>query len=1774
MSIKLAIVGMESVVGSCQGIDALVDCSYEGRQHDRSKSRGGTPGVYLTDFEIDAFEIKIPPKDLNHLSPQQLLLLMLLYRATKQSLLNSGDTLGMFYAAPAETASVKSLSEGSVGSGAAVEMLRQTVAEENAITTKLSHLLSCPVVPLPLEFTADFLQHALNRARLMLTAGEVDAAVIGALNILSESQLAEAIQISSLPSSPVEGAAVIVVKSYEKAIQANDQIYAVIETVSAPSNPLMTAVDYVEMTERGAISDWNLSGLTQMPWADVSPEDRESDRLSCAVGSVRTIFGDTGGMADLLGLIHAAGCLYHRYLPPVPQWQGPRSPERWAASPFYVATEARPWLAAAGGQARRAALNSRHGHIVIAEAHHPSQPRYQALPVSLFVLSGADEATLLAQLKTFAQRIGQTDNLVGLAQELSLSAQLHADYVLALVGATSNKLLKEIERAQAGIPRAFTQRRDWKSPAGSYFSINPQGEKGSVTFVYPGAFNSYLGMGRCLFHWFPQLFDRADRLTADPLSFFWAQQLYPKSQHRLSKRELEVREEQLTAAPLAPLETGTALSVLFTEIIHQIFKVKPRSAFGYSMGESTMMYALDVWPNADYVHEFIHRSSLFRAQLAGPQTVIRDRWPEAVGLRWASYVLLTTPDRVRACLQQIPQVYLTHINTSQEVVIAGCAEQCDRVIAALQCDAFRSPANLVLHCEAMASAYPDLFDLNHVPGPSPSPIQFYSSATYRPLLPLEPDAIAQHLATGVCQPLDFPQLVNQVYNDGDRIFIELGAGGSCARWIDQILAGRDHAVMGINRRGADDYTTIVKVLAQLVSHKVPLDLSPLYPPVTMSTRLPQRVALRKTTQAVSQPGQNTKTIFNAAEVLEHTQTSVSRLFGADYAAVDGYARRVRLPSPPYLFVSRVTELAGDRSDYKTGVIETEYDIPEDVWYRHQHSDFLPLGICAEAGQGLLLLLSYLGTDFESRGQRSFRLLDASNEFSPLPEPPKTLRYRVKITGHVKTTKSLLVFFEGECWAGETLWIKCSGGCAGLFSDEELAQGQGIVGQSSGKVSTGAKSNIFMPLLSATKTALSKQELVKMSRGDLSVLGDAYPSPANPSLRLPPDQLRMIDRVLSINPTGGSAELGQLMGSKAITPEDWYFQCHFKNDPTLPGSLMVEGSSQLLQVYMLWLGLQTRTRAAVFQPLAGRKMAFQFRGQVTPATGTLHYQMDVIEIGLEPKPYAVANVRVRWADKTIATIDNLGLQLSGEIVPDQKLSSTASSSMPTGSNGIQACLSSLELPCYVFQQDQQLRFTHQAAADESLLYSAPALLPEQLGDAAFRAAHGVRYAYMAGAMANGISSVEMVIALGRAGLLASFGAAGLVPERIEAAIAQIQTALPQGPYAFNLIHSPSEVALERSAVDLYLKHGVRTVEASAFLSLTLDLVRYRVSGLSLNAAGQVACQHRVIAKLSRLEVAQQFLQPAPAKLLQHLVAEGAITEQQAVLATKVPMADDITVEADSGGHTDNRPLVCLLPAVIALRDQMQQQYGYREKVRVGAAGGIGTPDSTLAAFAMGASYIVTGSVNQACVESGTSAHTKQLLAQAEMADVTMAPSADMFEMGVTVQLLKRGTLFPMRAQKLYDLYQRYDSIDAIDRAEREKLEQQIFGRPLEAVWQETVAYFNQRDPEQIIRAQNHPKRKMALIFRWYLGLSSRWSIQGEASRKLDCQIWCGPAMGAFNRWVEGTYLEAPAARRVVDVAHHIMMGAAYRYRVQHLQLQGLQLSTDHSRYRPASPPSER
>lgn len=463
----------------------------------------------------------------------------------------------------------------------------------------------------------------------------------------------------------------------------------------------------------------------------------------------------------------------------------------------------------------------------------------------------------------------------------------------------------------------------------------------------------------------------------------------------------------------------------------------------------------------------------------------------------------------------------------------------------------------------------------------------------------------------------------------------------------------------------------------------------------------------------------------------------------------------------------------------------------------------------------------------------------------------------------------------------------------------------------------------------------------------------------------------------------------------------------------------------------------------------------------------------------------------------------------------------------------------------------------------LLATLPAIYPEWLGDRQFTETHGLRFPYIAGAMANGIATTTMVCAMARAGMLSFFGAAGLMPHQVEQAIDELGAQLggEQGsavplPWGANLIHSPAEPQTETDVAALYAARRVTRVSASAYMDLSPALVRYAVTGLWSDGSGWVHRRHFVFAKISRPEVAERFMSPAPRNILDALLATGDISQTEWALAQKIPLAQDITVESDSGGHTDNRPLLALFPRIAALRQELTRRYGYLESIRLGAAGGIGTPDAAAAAFSLGAAYILTGSVNQSAVEAGLSAEAKELLCQADVADVIMAPAADMFELGVKLQVLRRGTMFGVRSLKLYDAYIKYDSLDDIPSAERHKLESTVLGVTCAEAWAQTAVFFGERAPDELRRAADDPKHKMALTFRWYLGLSSRWAIAGDTARRADYQVWCGPAMGAFNRWVEGSSLQAPKNRGVVQIGLNLLEGAASITRAHQLRTYGL------------------
>nr|WP_314465334.1 ACP S-malonyltransferase [uncultured Clostridium sp.] len=506
--------------------------------------------------------------------------------------------------------------------------------------------------------------------------------------------------------------------------------------------------------------------------------------------------------------------------------------------------------------------------------------------------------------------------------------------------------------------------------------------------------------------------------------------------------------------------------------------------------------------------------------------------------------------------------------------------------------------------------------------------------------------------------------------------------------------------------------------------------------------------------------------------------------------------------------------------------------------------------------------------------------------------------------------------------------------------------------------------------------------------------------------------------------------------------------------------------------------------------------------------------------------------VRWVE-SIRFLARKGNAVFVSIGPGnvvKKLTETILSEMPEESMEEEAAIPEISIP----ETSATI-----ASENKNMFFAA------SLGNSEFKKEYGLKYAYIAGSMYRGISSKDMVVKMSKAGMLAFFGTGGLSVSEVETAIQEIKRELSaKQPYGLNLLASMNSPKQEEELVDLYLKHQVTIVEASAFINVTLALVKYRVTGLKKDFNGDICVSNKIIAKVSRPEVAEIFLNPPPQNLIDKLLMAQKITYEEAQLSREIPMCDDLCVEADSGGHTDQGVSFALIPALMSLRNRVMEKKQYAKKVRVGVAGGIGSPESAAAAFVLGADFILTGSINQCTVEAGTSSVVKSMLQDINIQDTDYAPAGDMFEMGAKVQVLRKGLFFPARANKLYDLYKHCNSLEEIDDKTREQIQKKYFKKNFEEVYEEIKVRLKKNNRYlEIEKAESNAKYKLSLVFRWYFNAGTKFALLGDIENKVDFQVHCGPALGAFNQLVKDTELEKWENRYVDKIAVLIMENAA-------------------------------
>lgn len=432
-----------------------------------------------------------------------------------------------------------------------------------------------------------------------------------------------------------------------------------------------------------------------------------------------------------------------------------------------------------------------------------------------------------------------------------------------------------------------------------------------------------------------------------------------------------------------------------------------------------------------------------------------------------------------------------------------------------------------------------------------------------------------------------------------------------------------------------------------------------------------------------------------------------------------------------------------------------------------------------------------------------------------------------------------------------------------------------------------------------------------------------------------------------------------------------------------------------------------------------------------------------------------------------------------------------------------------------------------------------ILPEQLGCPIYKERHNLKYAYASGGMYQGIASKELVTAMANQGFMPYFGAGGLSLTKIEEALLFFKQNIKGTNYGVNILFNHITSASENSIIDLLLKHDIKNIELAAFYMVTPEIVKFRLKGLTQLANGKIISRNNIMAKVSRLEIAKTFMNPSPPEIIDYLLANGDISPLEAKLGKVIPVANSICVEAESAGHTDRRAANVIFPTIIRLRDRHFSNS--EEKISIGLAGGISTPEAAAAAFMMGADFILTGSINQCTIESGAHSVVKELLSKMGIEDTDFTPTGDMLETDAKIQVLKKGTLFPLRAKKLHELYHRYNSIDELNHEERSFVLDKVFeGKTFEQIFEEAKICFS---PTLIEEAQYNPKAKMGLIFKVYFYKSIKHAYSGNLDEKINFQIHTGVAMGAFNNYVLGSDLEHHSKRSAPLIGLKLMQDTA-------------------------------
>lgn len=1228
---------------------------------------------------------------------------------------------------------------------------------------------------------------ALEAAVRALQRGEIDAALAGASDLAGDVRTLAGVHAvrawsatgrcrpfeeSSDGAVPGEGAAFVVLKRLDDALRDGDRVYAVIKGVGSSSGGgceevVPTSAACAEAFRRAyadARLDPSTVGLLECHASGDSREDAceaaalvevfgtAEAALPVALSSSKAVIGHAGAAAGLAGFVKAALSLYQEILPPGPEIVRPVASLRAASRRFHSPRRAQYWVRNRAEGPRRAGATSLGVdggcvHVVLQQFEREgSDPlvddeRRQPLGArseGLFLVEASDAAGLiagLAELRAWTTEQEPSDNIEILARRWWVKrGQVPEKSLAAALVARDRRQMLDLARAAEDSLRDNPER-----PMGSdrihLTTRAPLG--GELAFVFPGSGNQYLGMTAGLGAQWPEVLRRHDEENGYLRDQMVPQRIVPwrlnweKDWETSSERELN---EDYHALIFGSVAHGTAASDTL-----RLFGMRPSAVVGYSLGETAGLFAMRVWSARDEMLRRMKSSSLFTSELAGPCDAARQFWslPAGEKMDWVLGVVDRPADSVHKALRGAERAALLIVNAPVECVVGGYRSAVEKLVEGLGCVFLPLQGVSTVHFPA-AKLVEEKYRQLHLFATNPHPgVRHYSGAFGGAYTPTRQSA-ADSITTQAVRSVDFAALIRKAYADGVRTFVELGPQGSCTRMIAKILGPLPHNARAVDGRGQDETAGVLKILAFMLSERLPVDLKPLYggrsfcvghqpsapsplrpvrlslggrpglvawrpaakPPAAVRPTvvasqarrdpapaggLPAPLAAALTARAhetflrlsesfstfqirnlseqirlasggaavagsLPERGSPAPVFMDRAACLEFAVGEIGRVLGPAFGHADAYPTRVRLPAEPLMLVDRILSVSGEPNSMKSGRCVTEHDVLEGGWYLD--GGRIPTCLAVEAGQADLFLSSYLGIDARTKGLAVYRLLDAAVTFHDhLPRPGQVIRYDIAIDGFGRHDDTWLFFFRFDGTVDGKPLITMRKGCAGFFTGEELAKGRGIVlTEADRSPAAGRRPDDWTPLAPFDDpTALTDAQFRSLRAGDLpSAFGRDFQCVSFLPETLPSGKLKLVDRILELDPGGGRYGLGRAVGEMDIHPDDWHLVCHFIDDNVMPGTLMYECCLHTLRVYLMRLGWVGEKGRVWHEPVPGVCSQLKCRGQVLASTRKAKYELHIKELGYGPEgvPFCIADAFMYADDKNIVQITDMSVRLSG------------------------------------------------------------------------------------------------------------------------------------------------------------------------------------------------------------------------------------------------------------------------------------------------------------------------------------------------------------------------------------------------------------------------------------------------------------------------------------------------------------------------------------------------